>query len=311
MTERMLPEYLSPCCARASLHGVLLLALVLLGGPCLADAPQPPRAKAVIPFTLGPNGGIYVTARLNDKVSATFLVDTGVDSDYLSETVADALGLPSLPATHDGKPLTQGGKALQGVFVPHVALGPFQYPKVAFVLLSPDQLPEMPDHHGHVDGILGMPALTPFTILLDFGHSRMTFWSSAGLSASEMDAEGFHPLYTVPITPLPNDPYTWTTPVRFSQGGKTAQQDMIVDTGANRTTVPFAVASQLGIQKTGGGGSDAVSQQEDIRCLWPCRPDADRRPDLSVPPGLLPRAGRPRLSGQPGHGHLSRLQCAF
>ena len=34
-------------------------------------------------------------ARLNDKLTATFLVDTGVDSDYLSDTVAGKIGPPT------------------------------------------------------------------------------------------------------------------------------------------------------------------------------------------------------------------------
>ena len=237
-------------------QGLVFLVLLLggtSGGRGWADDAKPPRAKAVIPFTQGPGGEMYVQARLNDKVTATFLVDTGVDSDYLSDTVANALGLPIIPATHNGKPLSLDGKATRGMIVPNVVAGQVRYPGIAFALLSPSQLPEGPDHQGNVDGILGAPALMPFAVMLDYAHDRMTLWSPAGLSAADMSRAGFRPLYTVLLTPSPTDENQWSAHVRFTEGADTAEQDLIVDTGANRTTVPSAVARQLKIKKDGDG----------------------------------------------------------
>jgi predicted aspartyl protease len=235
----------------------LVLATLLLGGGssgfCRADDVRPPRVKAVIPFTEGPDGEIYVRASLNDKTTATFLVDTGVDSDYLSSTVADKLGLRTIPATHGGKPLFLAGKALQGVIVPDVVVGQARYPGIAFALLSPGQLPDAPDGRGNIDGILGAPALMPFAVMLDYAHDRMTVWSPSSLTADDMAQEGFHALYAVPITPSPTDENQWTAHVMFTQGTKKAEQDLTVDTGANRTTVPPGVARQLNIKKDGEG----------------------------------------------------------
>ena len=235
---------------------VALAALLLLaagGGHCRADEVRPPRAKALIPFAQGPGGEIYVQARLNDKVTATFLVDTGVDSDYLSDTVAGGLGLPIRPATHAGKPLTLNGKAMLGMIVPNVVTGQVRYPGIAFGLLSPSQLPESPDHRGHVDGILGAPALMAFAVMLDYEHNQLTVWSPAGLSADDMSRAGFHPLGAVPIASSPTDENQWTARVTLTEGAETAEQDLIVDTGANRTTIPPLVARRLKLLKDGEG----------------------------------------------------------
>ena len=176
-----------------------------------------------------------------------------MDSDYLSNTVADKLGLPIIPATHNGKPLSLDGKATQGMIVPNVVVGQVRYPGIAFALLSPHQLPETPDHHGNVDGILGAPALMPFAVLLDYAHDRMTLWAPGGLSVDEMKNAGFQPLGTVPITPSPTDENEWSAHIKFTDGANTAEQDLIVDTGANRTTVPSTVARQLKLKKDGEG----------------------------------------------------------
>ena len=231
----------------------ILLLVVWAGGTCRADEVKPPRVKAMIPFTAGPDGNIYVRASLNGKVTATFLVDTGVDSDYLSDTVASELGLPTQSATHAGKPLFLDGKAMQGMIVPNVIAGQAHYPGIAFGLLDPSQLPETPDHRGHIDGILGAPALMPFAVMLDYEHGQMSVWSPSGLSADDMSRVGFHPLGAVPITPSPTDANQWTVHVRFTEGTATTEQDLIVDTGANRTTIPAMVARRLNIKKDGEG----------------------------------------------------------
>ena len=236
----------------------IALAVLILGGwygrRGLADEVKPPpRVKAVIPFTPGPGGEIYVRASLNGKTTATFLVDTGVDSDYLSSTVADKLGLRAIPATHGGKSLFLAGKALQGMIVPNVVVGQARYPGIAFALLSPGQLPDAPDGRGTIDGILGAPALMPFAVMLDFEHDRMTVWSPSSLTADDMSSAGFRPFGEVPITPSPTDANQWTAHVMFTQGTKKAEQDLTVDTGANRTTVPSGVARQLNIRKDGEG----------------------------------------------------------
>ena len=246
--------------------------------------------KATIPFTQGPGGEIYVRAALNDKIVGTFLLDTGVDSDYLSATVAGQLGLPTIPATHAGKPLLMDGKPEQGMVVPNVVAGQVRYPAIAFALLSPGQLPETSDHRGHIDGILGAPALMPFAVLLDYAHSRIVVWSPAGLSVAEMNSEGFQPLGTVPMTPSPTDENQWTAHVTFTEGNETAEQDLTVDTGANRTTVPSTVARRLKLPKDGERSGNAVPQQADHGGLRTRRPDADRRPDAAKPHRLLCRS---------------------
>ena len=51
----------------------------------------------------------------------------------------------------------------------------------------------------------------------------------------------------------PTDEYIWTAHVLLAQGATKAEQNLIVDTGANRTTVSAATARQLGLKADGSG----------------------------------------------------------
>ena len=134
----------------------------------------------------------------------------------------------------------------------------------------------------------------PFAVLLDYAHDRMTLWAPGGLSADEMESEGFHPLGTVPITPSPSDENQWSAHIKFTDGASTAEQDLIVDTGANRTTVPSAVARQLKIRK-GGDGQAALFLNKTVTVDFG-RVDRDLRwPGSLLRPPAAPRLRGPRL----------------
>lgn len=91
----------------APIHRRLLLLLpclaVMAGGaraedPPVAASPPPAvstsaHASYTFPFTSLFYGAPVVQAKINDTVTATFLIDTGSSANFISQTVVDKLGL--------------------------------------------------------------------------------------------------------------------------------------------------------------------------------------------------------------------------
>lgn len=224
---------------------------------CHADNAKAPRLQANVPFTLGSDGRMYVQAKINGQVQATFLIDSGIDVNYISSAIQDKLRMPLHRVTVDGKPESKpfimDGKELMAIIPASVLMGGLNLTTTAFILQAAKKLPEAPVPSGHVDGVIGSRVLDQFAILLDFRGNRMVMWYPSGLTKPEMKALNFTILYTVPISPSPYNPDIWMAHVQFSNGKAAAEQDMMIDTGASITTIPSQTADQLKIAGNGMG----------------------------------------------------------
>jgi hypothetical protein len=225
---------------------------------CLADdAKPPPRFIATVPFTLGSDGRMYVQARINGQVEATFLLDTGNDVNYLSADLQDKLHLPLTPVTDDGKaggkPSLIEGRQLMGIEPASVLLGNLNVTQTWFLLLPAKKLSESALTHRPVDGVIGSRTLSRFAMLLDFSRNRLVLWYPSGLTKPEISALNLTVLYTVPISPSPGNHDIWVAHVQFTSDTAAARQDMMIDTGAMITTIPAETADRLKLVGSEGG----------------------------------------------------------
>ncbi len=226
---------------------------------CVADdAKPPPRLVATVPFTLGSDGRMYVQARINGQVEATFLIDTGNDVNYLSADLQDKLHLPLTPVTDDGKaggkPSLIEGKQLMGIEPTSVVLGGgLNLTQTWFLLLPAKKLSESALTRRPVDGIIGSRTLSRCAMLLDFSRNHLVLWYPSGLTKPEISALNLTVLYTVPISPSPSNPDIWVAHVQFTSATAAARQDMMIDTGASITTIPAETADRLKLVGSEGG----------------------------------------------------------
>ncbi len=186
----------------------------------------------------------------------TLLIDTGTDVNYLSATITAKAGLPIKTAPETVKSRAPDGKPWQYVAVPSIITDQLNLRGQTFFLLPANQLPKyavsVKDEKSN-DGILGAQTLTIGAMMLDWDRDWMTLWYPGDLSQSDRDAEGFQTVYTVPITPMPDKSGRWVAQATLTNGGTTAATALMIDTGAQITTIPTATANQLKLKSDGSG----------------------------------------------------------
>jgi hypothetical protein len=115
------------------------------GRPAPSDGMPPSRSVALIPFSLGSNGRMYVQAMVEGRAKATLLIDTGNGLDYLRTAVQDRLHLPSEPLVYGphNLPTIVEGEHLRWI-APKMTLGGTLTVKgrvCAEIALTPPRLP--------------------------------------------------------------------------------------------------------------------------------------------------------------------------
>jgi len=249
--------------SRRSLPGLIVFGLLSLwmifphAPGCLADAPGPKadptaiRPASTVPFALGSDGRIYVQGTINGQVQATFLIDTGMSRNLISSAIEDKLHLPMIPVTVDGKPdskrATLDGKELECIKPATVVMGQFRLNGHYFILQPPKRLPVSPITKRNVDGIIGAGVLDLCAIMIDFAAKRMALWYPSNLTDADIKALHLDILYTVPIAPDPKFPDVWYAHVHFSSDKAAIEKDMMIDTGAQITTLSQETAERLGL----------------------------------------------------------------
>ena len=141
-------------------RATLRLALTLLALlPCLAVAPPAlagPRTSIVIPFTpMNGHGGPLVQVRLNDRETATFLLDTGAQECVISDTLARKLGLERAPVRDRfGRDFTEeSGKRVEFVSVKKLQMGGGIFKDGPFTVMDHRDLFKLSEQG--LDGLIG------------------------------------------------------------------------------------------------------------------------------------------------------------
>ena len=220
-------------------------------------------------ISLPGHGPCCITVLLNEKVKATFVVDTGSNFMAVSQSLANKLGLVSHPAVNrDGKPFLMGEKQGSAVSVDSLQFpGAFisgQVPPLGGeYLVLPDNALIFPPDPSHpeqpatqLDGIVGANLLERFAVVFDFPKHALLLFSPGNLSLRQArllslgEAGGT----TVPISLLPNQPYyddRFFVPVGLINGTLTQQVSLAIDTGSDITEISRSTAQSLHLKKTG------------------------------------------------------------
>lgn len=225
--------------------GIAVLLLLLMLPGMAASGADPTRSVSTLPFlSVSGDPRVYVTLKLNDAKSLTFLVDTGAYLSTITSTAAKQMGLTPKPGMLGGKPLLVLGKPVDQVRV-KVSLGTFNFLDMPFVVVDPQSL--QPAAGKSVNGLLGTNLLQYLTVLLDFSGRDVRFWYPAGLSDAEMKSLGFTHPWTIPVDDPTHGNLFWTQ-VKFSNKGHQVSRRLTIDTGSTTTSVPPAVAQQLQLE---------------------------------------------------------------
>lgn len=184
-----------------------------------------------------------VSVRLNDKVTATFLLDTGTSVCSVTDAMAAKLGLtpqattePATPEIMDGPTATQVPLTIQ--------LGGFRFPNLAAFVIKESRVSRVLG--SAPDGILGINLLSRLAILLDPQGHALTLLYPGKLSADDLRARGLGAAGTIMLTPARNGTY-WAT-LSFRNGEHAGRSNLMIDTGAVTTIVPHSLAEQLALE---------------------------------------------------------------
>jgi len=228
-----------------------------------AAVSTPARASYTFPFTSLFYGAPVVQAKINDTVTATFLVDTGSSTNAISQSLVDKLCLKPQITTQIIVPSLLGGKQATFVSPEKVLVGSLTLQGGAYIVTPTKELGLMTG--GAVDGIIGMEMLRYFAVDLDFARHQMTLWFPNGLADDAVKQAGFSDAFTVPLIPsIPDsiiyDPakaaqsvegywnLKYSVPVQISDGTHTSQQNLLLDSGSGVTIFPADVSGSLKLE---------------------------------------------------------------
>ena len=254
-----------------NIHPSSMLAIafsLVFCSPALADGvARPQRSMAQIPFVIEPKLGMTTQAKLNDHTSVTFLIDTGSYVNYIDAGIAAKLGLPleNVTSTITGQPYTELGQAAHAVRIHSVVAGGVNFANAVFLVEPKARLPRSVTVQA--DGIIGLNALQQSALQIDFKQHQLTLYPGGDLSVADLEAAGFTGAVTLPLFFLPATA-SFAARVHIVSGLLTADEDLLVDTGANATTITAAVASQLQLVPFGKGGNAIAGFNYSIPVNW-------------------------------------------
>lgn len=217
------------------------------------DVPDDPDAPAAVRATTrltyltqnqrGRDTGVpLVAVRLNDKLTATFILDTGTSVCSVTDAMAAKLGLtpqatqePATPEIMDGPTATQVPLTVQ--------LGGFRFPHLRAFVIKESRVSRVLG--SAPDGILGINLLSRLAILLDPKGHALTLLYPGKLSPADLPGVGMGGAGTLRLTPARNGTY-WAA-LTFRSGERAGQSSLMIDTGAVTTIVPHSLAEQLGL----------------------------------------------------------------
>jgi predicted aspartyl protease len=222
----------------------LFLLVVTTGCPsALADDKPIQRQSSTFSYTTFDVELPLVQVRMNNKLTGTFLLDTGANTSVVTDKVANKLGLTPQARYKDGKPYTVGGQAVKGITLTPMQIGPVNLAQVA-VSVVPERSLSL--FSTPLDGIIGTNILSVFSVFFDFPRHQITLWYPAGLSAEEINNAGFDHASVLSMT-SPLDTGDYLVPVQLRQGGRSVQEGLLLDTGGGVTVISKKSARQLGL----------------------------------------------------------------
>ena len=189
-----------------------------------------------------------VRVRINQAVTGTFLFDTGTNVSLMTDTLAAKLGLKPQPLVKSGHPFLVAGQPSKFVTATSLRVGPMRLDAVQLILVNQRRLFLLAQHP--LDGIIGTNILRSFPVLFDYPRRQITVWKPGGLTADELTAAGFAAVVPIPIKD-PSGEFLYSVAVLLTNGGAKRQEDLLIDTGAERTMLSRQVAVDLALSPVG------------------------------------------------------------
>lgn len=246
-----------------------MLPFCLFGGPPAQAGPPAPRATIVIPFTpMNGHGGPLVQVHLNDRETATFLLDTGAQGSSISDTLARKLGVPQTPARDrfGGEIVDGTGKRVQFVSIKKFQMDGGVFKDGPFLVMDHRDLFKLSEQG--LDGLIGATLLEQFALLVDDPQHRLALISPGGLRDDEVKFMGFGDCPALKLKSADNfffqDAFSraasFLVSLDLHNGDKKMRQDLIVDTGAGDASLSAGAAKDLGLVATDKGGAQTWFQ---------------------------------------------------
>lgn len=233
-----------------------LLCFCLNSRPAQADDPPTQLHQQLhkMSYTPAEVGGLLlgmplVHVRIDDTTDAVFLVDTGASASIIGEDLARRLNLPLQPAvSDDGQPIHLNHRKEQATMtkIPLLQIGSVRNNDVPSLVLPTDTLKAMPSNV--YEGIIGDNILQNSAILLDSRQHIFGFCLPGGLSPQQLNQLGLPRPYTLPLTKDAEG--RWVVLAQFSSGSDSESENLLVDTGANATTLSKQLAQRIHLKVT-------------------------------------------------------------
>ena len=183
-----------------------------------------------------------VSVRLNDMVTATFLLDTGTSVCSVTDSMAAKLGLTPQATTEPATPEIMDGPTATEVPLT-IQMGGFRFSKLPTYVIKESRVARVLG--SAPDGILGINLLSRLAILLNPPNHALTLLYPGKVSTGDLGGLGLGAAGTMLLTPARNGTY-WTM-LSFRNGDHQGRSNLMIDTGAVTTIVPHSLADQLAL----------------------------------------------------------------
>ena len=195
-----------------------------------------PLSGYTLPFvSLHGHGGVLVRVRLNNKIDANFLVDTGSAPNIITSRLVKALGLTAKPIPYlkSNVPLPPG-TPIDMVVVDDINAGGFK--GSGLECLVSDFTESLEDKT--VDGVLGANILQLFAALFNFEANQLVLIPKGNLNDTQLAYVGITGgVGSGSLLKNQGGDFRFTVPVRIEVNQHTATMPLLVDTGAPNTVV--------------------------------------------------------------------------
>ena len=245
------------------IFAVIALWAGLVASPAYAAPVKPDqRVTVTVPFTVArDHGGPLIEVRLNNKVTARFLLDTGAAECCISGRLVRQLGLHPTDLLPGGQPVymggDRGGDPSDIVSLDQVQIGQFSFGKSPFVVLKDDDFLRFDDEQ--VDGLIGGPLLSRFAMLIDFPRHDITLIYPGKLPPAQIAELGMESAAKAPLQKFSQsgfygsayyhfEQFEYLTKLTLTSDAGEATDTLWVDTGAPMTSITQAAAKRLALR---------------------------------------------------------------
>ncbi len=214
----------------------------------------PDKQPIVIAYIPGDHNTQMVTVKLNDSLTGTFVLSTGIVASGISPEFVTRLKLhPVQVKSPDGKSMKDGyDEVLKRVGLHKLQIGVLTLTDIRLVAPKADTLSAIVGRK--IDGVIGTDILEKYAILFDFQQNRITLWSGGLLSKTQLKQYGLEKSYSAPILQLTED-FGYFAPIRVNGA---SNEMLLIDTGAAGTVLSLHTAHQLHLTSLGDLTADTV-----------------------------------------------------